>query len=103
MIYELEIGGYDITSGTFALEPAGSGVPGLFFQTDPNQTSTRTFWGAPLRDQVAGAGGTVIIDVSQTGTEGTVDADMAEQLRGLATPGGSIIHVVGVWSCTFGG
>ena len=101
VVYVLDIGGYEVVSGTVDLLP---GAPvGLTLQHDPNDSLTRMFWAAPLRTTDGGAGGTMTIAVTDLGSSGSVEADLVQEIRGVALPGSTIVHISGAWDCQFTG
>lgn len=93
--YDVLIGGTNVTSGTTSLAP-GSAV-GLTFI----RKSDETFWAAPLKTADGGASGSVTLTLTDLDASGQVDAVVVQEVQGVASPGGTTIHLTGTFGCAF--
>lgn len=93
--YDVLIGGTNVAAGTTNLVP-GSTVGVTFIRK-----SDETFWAAPLKTADGGASGSVTLTLTDLDVSGTVDAVVVQEVQGVATGGGTTIHLTGTFGCAF--
>jgi hypothetical protein len=98
--YLVSIGGFAMATGSYDLTTQT--VVGVSVESNPSGTGSAPslFWAAPLRSPNPAASGTVTTTVTDAGGSGQLDAQLVQEAFGVATPGGSTVHLTGTWSCT---
>lgn len=93
--YDVEIGGTNVPSGTTSLTP-GSAAGVTFIRK-----SDETFWAAPLKTSDGGASGSVSLTLTDLAASGQLDVVVVQEVQGVASPGGTTIHLTGTFGCAF--